>query len=199
MVELIIVMVVIGILAVISMVVYNGVSENTRRAKAMSDLNQIKKGIMLAQTKSGLSIRDLAARSPAVWTGLLHPDGSPAYGVDWPCPPDMRNVKMTDTSNQCVISYLRFLDRLKSYLGDEFNSLKTGDPWGRPYVIDDEEDGSLEENCVSVDRISSAGKEGWRADWNRSTNSWWKVVTYPDDYEGLILTIPRVKDRPDAC
>lgn len=198
-VEILIVIVVIGILAALSLVVYSNISERAMRAAALTELAQLRNGIMVAQTKTGLSIRDLAAKSPAVWDGLKHYDGSPSYGVDYPCPPDMTGIKMSDTSNHCVMSYLRFLDRLKPYVGDGFESLKKGDPWGRPYVIDDEEDGSLIENCISIDRISSAGPDGWRADWNRETNSWWKVVTYPEDYDGIILTVQRVKDRPDDC
>ena len=199
-VELVVVIVVIGILATITMVAYNGATQRAQRSQALADLNQLKKGIMLAEAQSGLSLRQIAMISPVVWEGTSNAAyGGSSDGIDHPCPPDMTTIKMTNTTNECVIVYMKMIDRLQQVTGNNMSALKKGDPWGRPYVIDDEEGGSMIENCESVDRVSSADKDGWRADWDRSTGTWWKVTVFPANYTGLLLTVPRVTARPTSC
>lgn len=171
-VELLVVIVVIAILVAITIVAYNNFTYRAQRSAALAELNQLKKTILMAQTQSGKSLREIAATEPAVWGGTSNATyGGASDGIDHPCPPDMTDVKAADTSNECAIVYSRMIDRLASLVGATLTSLKDGDPWGWPYVIDDEEDGSQIENCQSLDRIMSADRDGWRADWGRETES----------------------------
>ena len=199
-VELLIVIVVIAILAAISIVAYNGMTYRAQRTAAIVELAALSTAIQQAQIYSGKSLRDIAIEPPAVWAGTTNGQyGGPSTGIDHPCPANMTDVRVTDAANECTATYLRMLDRLEAITGDSYNQLRDGDPWGRPYVIDDEEGGSMLEECESSDRLISAGRDGWRADFNRETNDWYKQSSFPSDFPGIIVLVPRTTERPDTC
>lgn len=199
-VEVLIAIVIIAILVTISIVSYNGIVYRSQRASAISELTVLATAIRQAQTFRAKSLHEIGAESPAVWAGTVNGQyGGASGGIDHPCPANMTNIKMTDTANQCVATYLRMLDRLTAITRDSYSQLRDGDPWGRPYVIDDEEDGSAYEECNSNDRVVSANSDGWRSDFNRSTNNWYKQKSFPSDFPGIIVIVSRVTERPDGC
>lgn len=199
-VELLVVIVIIAILSVIAVVSYNGISDNAKRTAALADLKGLSTLIQIAQTKTGKSLREIGAGPPAVWEGMTNGHhGGPADGIDHPCGPDMTTVFMSDEDNECVQVYLIMLDRLEEITGESMDRLRAGDPWGRPYVIDDDEEGSIEEDCLSADRLVSAGKDGWRGDFNRDTWDWYKQRSFSNDHPGIVMALPRATDIPGEC
>lgn len=195
-VELLIAIVIVAILATIGIVSYNGAVERSKVAQAYAQLDTLRNAIVLAQTQSGKSLKRLGQDNPSqpqlgAWEGTIHAiSGDPSEGIDHPCPIDMKGVYMTDPSNGCVKAYLAMLTRLEAASGADLSDLRKGDPWGRPYVIDDEEYGSAYELCNSTDRVFSAGPTGMRADYDQSTGTIYKFKTPPDGFEGILITIP---------
>lgn len=189
-VEILIVVIVIAIIAAIGIVSYNGLTERSKRAQALAQLDTLRNAIMVAQNETGLSLRRIAKTPTPVWTGFNNEQyGGTADGIDHPCPGNMQHIFVTDTTNGCVVSTSRMLDRLQQVSGTDLSDLKKGDPWGRPYVIDDEEYGSPVELCTSADRVISAGPDGIRDDYTDATE-FMKFKTPPAGFDGLVITIP---------
>lgn len=106
-VELLIVIVVIGILAAITIVAYNGIQERGRVARANSDLRTLKQAIVSARINQSKQLIGV--------TG----NGCTACGTQ--------------------VNYEATLDALGAAAGMNLSPLKSGDPWGFKYYIDENE------------------------------------------------------------
>jgi prepilin-type N-terminal cleavage/methylation domain-containing protein len=123
-VELLIVIVVIGILAAITIVSFNGVQDKARGAKVNSDIAQIKKAIAAAEATSGKTLNGITS---SYSTGA--PCWSKAAGT---------NLSSLDkTNDQCWIDYKNTLSAISNASGVNITALV--DPWNRPYLIDENE------------------------------------------------------------
>jgi len=123
-VELLIVIVVIGILAAIIIVAYNGVQANARTAKINEDIANLQKAILAARNTQG----DVALRYVTQSTATGANCWSKSSGTDLAALP---------TTDGCWTAYFSALSKISAASG--INVTKLVDPWGRPYYIDENE------------------------------------------------------------
>lgn len=135
-VELLIVIVVIGILAAITIVAYNGIQDRARQSKIQADINSIVKAIRLA--------RDSTSKT----TGQI--TGSYASGGNCWAKADGTDLAALPNTDPCIVQYNASLGALVTASGASIASLR--DPWGRPYLIDENENegGGCTRDTVAV-------------------------------------------------
>ena len=122
-VELLIVIVVIAILAAVSVVAYTGIQDRARQSKVSSDISQLVRAVTMAreqQSKTTGQITGSYMTGQACW---LKPNGT-----------NLADLPATDA---CWVNYLLALDRITQASGVNVKDLI--DPWGRPYLIDENE------------------------------------------------------------
>jgi prepilin-type N-terminal cleavage/methylation domain-containing protein len=123
-VELLIVIVVIGILAAITVVAFNGIQDRARLTKVQSDTALIVKAVTAARTLTGQTMRDITGSGATAAGCVLEPTG-----VD---------LAMLDKeASDCWTSYRAALQALQDASGVTVTGLV--DPWGQPYYIDENE------------------------------------------------------------
>jgi prepilin-type N-terminal cleavage/methylation domain-containing protein len=122
-VELLIVIVIIGVLASIVIIAYNGIQDQARAAKIQDDEKTIVKAIISARDSTGKTLLDITGN---IWTAdacYTQPSGT-----------DLAALPIGDT---CWATYLQTLEDISVASGHNIRNLK--DPWGRPYYIDENE------------------------------------------------------------
>lgn len=135
-VELLIVIVVIGILAAIVIVAYNGVQAKAQQSKMYADIAQINKAIRIA--------RDSTFKTTLGITGSGYTAGNcvaKAAGTD------LASLPQTDG---CWTVYNSTLSKISVASGINISGIV--DPWGRPYFLDENEG---ESGGCQVDIISA--------------------------------------------
>ena len=123
-VELLIVIVVIGILAAITVVAFNGVQTNSRNAKINADLTTLYKAAMAARTAGGDQVLQTVTTSYATAGSCM----SLANGTD---------LSDKTIAAGCWTNYNTALNNISTVSGINVRGLV--DPWGRPYFIDENE------------------------------------------------------------
>lgn len=126
-VELLIVIVVIGILAAITIASFNGVTTKANNAKISSDLNQLKKAVMVARDAKSLTFMGIT-------NGITYSGFSYSSCASNPAGTDFAKLNKNDV---CWTRYAEILQRLTDASGINVTNLV--DPWGRPYYIDENE------------------------------------------------------------
>lgn len=122
-VELLIVIVVIGILATITVVAFNGIQNRARTSKIDSDMRNLKTAIDIARVTSSSSMNGVTNS---------YATGSACWGK--PSGTDLAALAVTDG---CWVSYNTALDKISTVSGTNVRGLI--DPWGRPYYMDENE------------------------------------------------------------
>jgi prepilin-type N-terminal cleavage/methylation domain-containing protein len=153
-VELLIVIVVIGILATISLVAYNGVQARSHTAKINSDLVTLEKAIRAARNETGQILRDI--------TG--------SYATAGPCTMLESNTDLSvnnATTASCWSAYNTALNAISNASGTNIRGLK--DPWGRPYFIDENEK-EFGQACNGRDVIAAYLNPHVYDSWSSMTN-----------------------------
>ena len=128
-VELLIVIVVIGILAAITIVAYNGVQSRAHSAKIDSDLAQLEKAIRASRQLSGETFLKLSESMGSNQNGAGRGCWSEPSGTDL--------AVLDKTTDSCWTDYRAVLSIISKISGIEVSGLL--DPWGRPYFIDQNE------------------------------------------------------------
>lgn len=123
-IELLIVIVVIGILAAITIVAYNGVQQRAQTAKINSDLTNFDKAIEAARINSGKVLMDITASTATAGTCMSKPAGTEL-------------ASLNHTTDPCWISYNTAMKSISDASG--INIINLVDPWGRPYFLDENE------------------------------------------------------------
>lgn len=123
-VELLIVIVIIGILAAITIVAYNGIQDRARAAKISADMDSLDKATRAARVATSGSLYFVTGSN-----GTGSQCWSKATGTD------LAALLKTDG---CWVSYTSALDKISDASGVNVRGLV--DPWGRPYYIDENED-----------------------------------------------------------
>ena len=145
-VELLIVIVVIGILAAITVVAFNGIQDRARTAKIDNDLAMLSKAIQSARILQDGTLYDI--------TGSL--------GTAEQCVSLVSGTDLSDkvAASSCWSEYTQFLELLSTT--SETNVRNIVDPWGRPYFIDENETSTA---CTKDDigTYSEPFESGWYA------------------------------------
>jgi prepilin-type N-terminal cleavage/methylation domain-containing protein len=129
-VELLIVIVVIGILAAIVIVAYNGVQDRANKTKENTDLTTLQKAIIAARSVTGTPLKDIT-NNTYTWGTCV--------GKTAPLPD-------TDT---CWTVYRNTLAKIAAAIGPNTNltSLNAGNPRSNlPYKIDENESENMASN-----------------------------------------------------
>jgi prepilin-type N-terminal cleavage/methylation domain-containing protein len=138
-VELLIVIVVIGILAAITMVAYNSVTNRANTNKINADMRNLNQAIEVARYKDGVALRYITL-SAATGSGC------------WGKANDTDLATLSKTTDGCWTSYLAALDKISTASGMNVRNLV--DPWGRPYYMDENEgEGADPPNACGDDAI----------------------------------------------
>ncbi|MBC7868684.1 type II secretion system protein [Candidatus Saccharibacteria bacterium] len=122
-VELLIVIVVIGILAAISIVAYGNVQKTAQNTKINSDLVTLSKVMTLARTSASKTLGQITGNNYSAGVCFTKPNDT--------------NLAALPTSDACWVTYLSDLNLLSVASGVNIRNLV--DPWGRPYAIDENE------------------------------------------------------------
>lgn len=135
-VELLIVIVIIGILAAISIVAYNTVQEKARTAKIQQDISQLIKAVTIARNNTGKTLFSITGSYSTYYTCAQKAVGT-----------DLAALPATDS---CWTNYIQTLNRISDASGVDVRGIK--DPWNRPYSIDENEgeNGNCNRDFVAV-------------------------------------------------
>jgi prepilin-type N-terminal cleavage/methylation domain-containing protein len=122
-VELLVVIVVIGILAAITVVSYNGIQGRAQVTKMNSDLKMLSDAIMSARINSQKTLMQIT-------------------GSGWTAGACQGKVNGTDLAalpriDSCWVNYLLALNSISVASGINVNNMV--DPWNRPYAVDENE------------------------------------------------------------
>lgn len=127
-VELLIVIVVIGILAAITIVAYNGIQQRAQVAKRQSDTQSYHKAILLARLNTDNALRYITINTWSIGACAAS-SGNPG------------NVepKYLAKTHICWLRYYENLSRIEAAAGMSLASLRAGDANGNPYGLDENE------------------------------------------------------------
>jgi prepilin-type N-terminal cleavage/methylation domain-containing protein len=128
-VELLIVIVVIGILAAITIVAYNGIQTRAATAKRNSDIALYYRAILAARINTGMTLGQITGSYWSAGSCLPSP-GSNTGNIE------PRNLAKTDS---CWVTYYNDLTTIGAAAGMSLSGLKAGDNRGNPYIIDENE------------------------------------------------------------
>lgn len=136
-VELLIVIVVIGILAAITVVAFNGVQERARTTARESDAATLLKAISAARINENVPLMNI--------TGSSYSIGQCTTAANNPS--NLEPSELPD-SHVCWQRYHLNLDRLSEASGINLDPLREGDANGNPYMWDENEgEGTVDPQC----------------------------------------------------
>lgn len=136
-VELLIVIVVIGILAAITIVAFNGVQERAQNTKRESEVNTLIKAITAARVSRDVPLMNITGSSYSI--GQCISAGSNPSAVE---PKDLPKT------HTCWVRYYQNLDLIGDAAGMNLSALREGDSRGNPYMWDENEgEGSVDPQC----------------------------------------------------
>lgn len=124
---------VIGILAAITIVSFNGVTKRAQEAKITEDLSQLDKAVTIAR-ESTMKVMGQVTGSFSTGSGC---SGKPS-GTDL--------AALNKATDSCWTIYERTLANITAASGINVENLV--DPWGRPYLIDENEGEGSNTNCT---------------------------------------------------
>ena len=119
-VELLVVIVVIGILASITLITYNGIQSRARLAKMNTDFSNFSLAVQMVHVNQSKTLGDIIGN---YWTAGSCAAKAPGT--------DIAALPRTDA---CWTQYASALDLISNASGINVRSLV--DPWARPYYID---------------------------------------------------------------
>lgn len=123
-VEMLIVIVVVGVLAAITVFAYNTALDKARASKIKTDIAHIVKAIIIARNSEEKTLYDITGGRSQGVGGTTVPCSFKPAGTDF--------AKLPKTDN-CWKAYSTALSRISQASGVNINGMT--DPWGRPYKI----------------------------------------------------------------
>lgn len=139
-IELIIVISILAVLSIIGITSYNRAQDNSKIAKAKADLEAIRDAIMIARITSDKALIDI--------TG--------SFCSEYPCR-TAGDLRKLPSNHSCITNWQSFRTKISALNGDilAFDT----DPWGSPYLIDENEKEYA--HCRGrSESIASAGPNG---------------------------------------
>jgi prepilin-type N-terminal cleavage/methylation domain-containing protein len=155
-VELLVVISIIGILSSIGSGAFGQIRNNAKKARAQQELNQIARAIDTAKQESGKLLFDMS--------GNVNPSGYTAsrYSADFSrstnCLSEIGNTR--DDWIACQAEWINILNSIANHTNGAFDNLSMfgTDPWGRPYLIDENE--GVNNTLCFADIVMSTGPNG---------------------------------------
>lgn len=147
-VELLVVIVVIGILASITVVSYSGVTVRSQKAKVIADISQIKQAITMAREAESKVLGQITGNFASASSCVSKADGT-----------DLATLSRSDS---CWVNYKNALSKISTASGVNITNIV--DPWGRPYFIDENEgEGGSSCNKDTIAMFRQPFLSGWVA------------------------------------
>lgn len=138
--EIVIVLGIIGVLATVGAASFRSTIDDTRISRAETDLEDLKKSVESSRVKSGQLFGQITGNYCSFCNA---------------CTGDLRNVP---DSHTCMVRWMNIVNRVSAAgYGDITDYVR--DPWGSPYVVD-ENDGEYVSNPCRQDWIRSVGPDG---------------------------------------
>jgi len=131
-VELLIVIVIIAILSGLVISTFVGIQDRARTSKIQDDLTTLSKAIEAARVATGKTLAQISWRDATAY-GCA----SEASGTDL--------AALNKNTSNCWVFYRSTLNNISTAGGVNVRNLK--DPWGRPYLIDENEGVSAATPC----------------------------------------------------
>ncbi len=173
-VELLIVIVVIGILSALILNTFSGVQNRARVAAATHDLAALNRALTVVKQNEAGSLTLTQV------TGNLRTFYS-CYTAGLP-------INKLPKTHQCWLDYYSFIDKISDDTGVPLEDFRKGDPWGGPYLIDENEGeadyGGPTPECLRQDWVASAGPNG--------------ILFGAGGSDDLFFPISRIKPSPDC-
>jgi prepilin-type N-terminal cleavage/methylation domain-containing protein len=148
-VELLIVIVVIAILAAITVVAYNGIQQRAANSKRDAELTTYMKAMRLARINTGTMLRDITGSQWSVGSCNVT-SGNPGHV-------EPRDLAKTHV---CWTRYYDNLTKIGTAAQMNLDSLRSGDPRGNPYMIDENQG---ETGPCATDRVYTFSGNGTAA------------------------------------
>lgn len=140
-IELLVVIVIIGVLATIATSTYSGFLEDTKRTKVVAELKQIHDLILAARIIEDKPLREIT--------------GSDCSN----CVCRERDLRNVSESDACFVAWNTVLQTLGGIVGTDVSEI-VRDPWGSPYLLDENDEEPGDPLCVRKDFLSSVGPDG---------------------------------------
>jgi prepilin-type N-terminal cleavage/methylation domain-containing protein len=157
-VELLVVIVVIAILAAVTLVVYGNVQDQARKAKVTADIAQLVQAIEQARDRTGETLGQIDGSYATANTCINKASGT-------------NLAALVGTTDSCWTVYVSSLSKISAASGDALNPNELLDPYGRPYLIDENEGegGGCSKDTVAM--YSYPFTTGWSYDtWTSPDN-----------------------------
>lgn len=134
-VEMMVVVVVVGILISIAVVGYGGAQQQSREGRIDADIRRLSEIFQVARVRTGMRLQGITG---SYWTGryCMFQESSPST----PIPNGTDFSQKTAMTQACWDDYTSALQKISDASGTDVTDLL--DPWGRPYYIDENDDGS---------------------------------------------------------
>jgi len=121
-----------------------GVQQRARVSRAQTEVKQMGRLIM--------AIRDNAGQGTLAETTGSNFSSYTCYNIG--------NIQKLPKTHQCWVDYYELLDTLESQGDNSLSAFREGDPWGAPYILDENEGEENGGDCLREDIIKSAGPDG---------------------------------------
>ncbi|OGE93726.1 MAG: hypothetical protein A3C85_04025 [Candidatus Doudnabacteria bacterium RIFCSPHIGHO2_02_FULL_48_21] len=144
-IELLVVISIIGLLASVVLVSLNSARDKARAAKAQSELNQFVKAVQIAQGESGNTLLQITGNGCS-YCGCNAGDG-------------MGSLKNIADTHFCYTRWINVISTVQTAAGVSGLTNMKRDPWGSPYMVDENENEFGSADC-RPDYIGSAGPDG---------------------------------------
>jgi prepilin-type N-terminal cleavage/methylation domain-containing protein len=154
-VELLVVIVVVGILASITVVAYGGIRDRAAAAKRESDLTTLYKAIYIGRKNTGQTMGEI--------TGSYFSLGLCINYLNYN--PDDLEPRLLEKSHPCWVRYYAAIDNLSAASGMNLENLKQGDARGNPYSFDENEGEQTSNPCRADTIVYFNGSGTSRTTW----------------------------------
>jgi prepilin-type N-terminal cleavage/methylation domain-containing protein len=142
-IELLVVIAIIGLLATIVIVNVNGARNKARITKVKTEMEQFVKTSVIAQVATSKPLGQIT--------------GSYCSGCSCASWSDVSDMRGLSDSDPCAVAWYNVLSTIQTASGVSGLTNMKRDPWGSPYILDENE---LEGGNCNHDTFLSAGPDG---------------------------------------
>lgn len=135
--ELLVAIIIIAILAALTIVTYSGLQQRARQSVIEDDLQHLNRSILAARINQGQTLAEITESDHTYIQCFAEPTGK-----------DLSTLPKTDS---CWVDYISALNKISAASGSSLKIIV--DPWGRPYLIDENEGISPGQPCKQ-DRVA---------------------------------------------